>query len=88
MARRRRRDRFRGYKETVTRPAALGKLAVYYFGRFSKYPETVRVSFANGATAVYYLRSEIPRPVFPKRSRHEVIGYQWRGGRSWLNLFR
>lgn len=81
MERPRRRNRFRGVRPTVTRPAILLGLLAYYRNQFSKIPESIRVSFRNGTTAVYDLHVQQPAPVIWEHSRSEVIGYQWKGAR-------
>ena len=81
MERPRRRNRFRGFRATATRPAILPGLLAYYRNRFSKIPESIRVSFGNGTTEVYDLHVQQPAPVIWKHSRSEVIGYQWKGAR-------
>lgn len=77
---RNRENYFRGFQETVKRPAMLDRPVGYYTGRFSKIPEKVRVSFENGTSAVYALQVEQPAPVpVRRRRRSEVVGYQWKG---------
>ena len=74
---RRRRDRFRGYQATVTRPDPLDRFLVTYRGRFSRYPEQVRISFADGTTAVYTMKAEQPAPVIFRREPRRWLGYKF-----------
>lgn len=74
---RRRRDRFRGYQATVTRPDPLDRFLVTYRGRFSRYPEQVRISFADGTTAVYTMKAEQPAPVVFRREPRRWLGYKF-----------
>lgn len=78
-ARIRRRDRFRGYCEHVTRPDPLGRTANTYKSRFSRYPEQVRLSFTDGTTAIYDLRIERPAPVLFRKEPKHWKGYKYRG---------
>lgn len=79
IPRRRRRERFRGYRNHAMRPEPLGRTVNTYRSKFSRYPEQVRISFSDGVTAIYDLRIKQPAPVLFRKDPWHWKGYKYRG---------